>query len=104
MRIPLETTVAAGRDQRGRLKEKEGDYGLMKGEGDGKHLDRLLLEDGRNGQRLRNSRKCQCPFVGLCWNMPKNKTLLDKPFHVSTPGSTRIRGCPTLQSFLSDLS
>lgn len=71
----------------------------MKGEGDGKDLDRLRLEDGHTRQRLWSSRKWQCPFAGLCWNMTKYKPLLDKPFHASIPGSMRrIRGWPTLPS------
>lgn len=58
----------------------------MKGEGDRKDSDSLHFEDGHTGKRLPNSGKCQCPFVGPCWNVTKYKTLLDKSSQANNPG------------------
>ena len=69
----------------------------MKGEGDGKDLDSLHFEDGHTGKWLRNSGERQCPFVGLCWNVTKYKTLLDKSFQANNPSfMKRIRVWSTL--------
>lgn len=69
----------------------------MKGEGDRKDSDSLHFEDGHTRKQLRNSRKCQCPFVAPCCNVTKYKTLWDKSFQANNPGfMKRIRVRSTL--------
>lgn len=69
----------------------------MKGKGDRKDSDSLHSEDGHTGKQLCNSGKCQCPFVGLCWNVTKYKTLLDKSFQANNPSfMKRMRVWSTL--------